>query len=299
MRRRGFDIPLNRDGSGRFLPWLIALMVYLAGLALAGTLVLNGALQRWDRSLAGTLTVQLPPAPTEPGKGDGGLAAALQLLRITPGVVSAEPLSGEAVSRLVEPWLGNALTAEELALPRLVDLRIDLDQPPDLATLKTRLAAAAPGAVLDDHRQLFDRLALLMLSIEVTTLGILFLIGATAVLTVVFTTRTGLAVHHAVIEVLHLIGAQDSYIAGQFERQALGLGLRGGFLGLALTLVTLYAIAHPAAATALLGQRVRLLPAFEITPLHWLLLALLPFVAAVIAMVTARITVLRALARMP
>ncbi|HEX9488912.1 MAG TPA: cell division protein, partial [Stellaceae bacterium] len=177
MRRRGFDIPLNRDGSGRFLPWLIALMVYLAGLALAGTLVLNGALQRWDRSLVGTLTVQLPPAPTDPGKGDGGLAAALQLLRITPGVVSAEPLSGEAVSRLVEPWLGNALTAEELALPRLIDLRIDLDQPPDLATLKTRLAVAASGAVLDDHRAWFDRLALLMLSIEVTTLGILALIG--------------------------------------------------------------------------------------------------------------------------
>src|SRR5216684_694126 len=252
MPRRGFDIPLNRDGSGRFLPWLIALMVYLAGLALAGTLVLNSALQRWDRNLAGTLTVQLPPAPTDPGKGDGGLAAALQLLRITPGVVSAEPLSGEAVSRL-----------------------------------------------LDDHRQWFDRLALLMLSIEVTTLGILALIGATAVLTVVFTTRTGLAVHHAVIEVLHLIGAQDGYIAGQFERQALGLGLRGGFLGLALTVVTLYAIAHPAAATVLLGQRVRLLPAFEIAPWHWLVLALLPFAAAFIAMVTARITVLRALARMP
>src|SRR5229473_2837205 len=265
MPRRGFDIPLNRDGSGRFLPWLIALMVYLAGLALAGTLVLNSALQRWDRNLAGTLTVQLPPAPTDPGKGDGGLAAALQLLRITPGVVSAEPLSGEAVSRLVEPWLGNALTAEELALPRLVDLRIDLDRPPDLATLKTRLAAAAPGALLDDHRQWFDRLA----------------------------------VHHAVIEVLHLIGAQDGYIAGQFERQALGLGLRGGFLGLALTVVTLYAIAHPAAATVLLGQRVRLLPAFEIAPWHWLVLALLPFAAAFIAMVTARITVLRALARMP
>ncbi|HKW52403.1 MAG TPA: cell division protein [Stellaceae bacterium] len=299
MRRRGFDIPLHRDGSGRFLPWLIALMVYLAGLALAGTLVLNGALQRWDRSVAGTLTVQLPPAPSDPGKGDGGLAAALQLLRITPGVVSAEPLSSEAISRLVEPWLGNALSAEELALPRLVDLRIDFDQPPDLAVLKTRLAAAAPGAVLDDHRPLFDRLALLMLSIEVTTLAILALIGATAVLTVVFTTRTGLAVHHAVIEVLHLIGAQDGYIAGQFERQALGLGLRGGFLGLALTVVTLYAIAHPAAAAAVLGQRVRLLPAFEILPWHWLLLALLPFAAALIAMVTARITVLRALARMP
>ena len=84
MFRQRLDIPLNRDSSVRFLPWIIALMVYLAGLALAGTLVLNAALQRWDRSLSGTLTVQLPPA--EAGRGDGGMSAALQLLRLTPGV---------------------------------------------------------------------------------------------------------------------------------------------------------------------------------------------------------------------
>src|SRR6185312_8848024 len=87
MLGRRLDIPLNRDGSVRFLPWIIALMVYLAGLALAGTLVLNGALARWDRSLTGTLTVQLPPA--EEGKGDGGMSVVLELLRVTPGVTSA------------------------------------------------------------------------------------------------------------------------------------------------------------------------------------------------------------------
>src|SRR6185437_15597428 len=191
MLRHRLDIPLNQDGSVRFLPWLIALMVYLAGLALAGMLALSGTLAHWDRSLAGTLTVELPPAET--GKGDGGLAAALQLLRATPGVVSAEPLSDKATARLIEPWLGTALTPDELALPRLVDLRIDPSASPDLAALQGRLAAAAPGAVLDDHRRWLDRLASLVLSIEATALAIMTLIGAAAVLTVVFTTRAGLA----------------------------------------------------------------------------------------------------------
>ena len=299
MRRRGLDIPLNRDGSVRFLPWIIALMVYLAGLALAGTLVLNGTLARWDRSLAGTLTVQLPPIPAQSGKGDGGLAVVLGLLRGTPGVVSAEPLSRDAIAKLIEPWLGNALAPEELALPRLIDLRIDAARPPDLAALRTRLAGAAPGIVLDDHRLWLDRLATLLLSIEITTLAILALIGAAAVLTVVFTTRAGLAVHHGVIEVLHLIGAQDGYIAGQFEQQALRLGLRGGLIGLALAILTLYGITREATATAVLGERVQLLPALDLAPWHWLVLALLPVAAALIAMMTARITVLRALARMP
>ncbi|MGO8919964.1 MAG: cell division protein FtsX [Stellaceae bacterium] len=292
---RRLDIPLNRDSSVRFLPWIIALMVYLAGLALAGTLVLQGALQRWDQSLAGTLTVQLPPAD---GKPDG-MRAALVLLQQTPGVTSAEPLSREATARLIEPWLGTALAPEELALPRLIDLRVDPAASPDLAALRTRLAAVAPGAVLDDHRIWLDRLAGLVLSIEATALAIVLLIAGAAVLTVVFTTRAGLAVHHAVVEVLHLIGARDAYIAGQFQRQALELGLRGGVVGLALTLLTLMGIGHAGGATALFGERVRLLPALELAPWHWLTLALLPFAAALIAMLTARVTVLRALKRMP
>jgi cell division transport system permease protein len=297
MWRRRFDIPLSRDGSVRFLPWIIALMVYLAGIALAGTLVLDGVLKRWDHGLVGTLTVQLPMA--EDGKSDGGLAVVLRLLRATPGVISAQALDRDAISRLIEPWLGTSLSPAELALPQLIDLRVDPEKPPDLATLRVRLAAAAPNAVLDDHRQWVERLAGLVLSIEVTALGIVLLIGAAAVLTVVFTTRAGLAVHHGVIEVLHLIGARDGYIAGQFERQALDLGLRGGIGGLALTVATIIGIAHAGEAVTVLGEQVRLLPALELAPWHWLLLALLPLGAALIAMITARVTVLRALARMP
>jgi cell division transport system permease protein len=296
MLRRRLDIPLNRDSSVRFLPWIIALMVYLAGLALAGTLVLQGALQRWDLSLAGTLTVQLPPAET--GKPDA-MPAALQLLRQTPGVVSAEALTREATAKLIEPWLGTAFAPEELALPRLVDLRIDPAAAPDLAALARRLAATAPGAVLDDHRQWLDRLAGLVLSIEATALAVVALIGGASVLTVVFTTRAGLAVHHAVVEVLHLIGARDGYIAGQFQRQALDLGLRGGLVGLLLTVLTLIGIGHAGAATALFGERVHLLPALQLAPWHWLVLMALPLAAALIAMLTARVTVLRALKRMP
>lgn len=297
MFHQRLDIPLNRDSSVRFLPWIIALMVYLAGLALAGMLVLNTALQSWDRSLSGTLTVQLPPA--EAGKGDGGLAAAVALLRATRGVLGADALTRAATAKLVEPWLGTAFSPEELALPRLIDLRIDPAAPPDFAALKTRLAAAAPGAVLDDHRLWLDRLAGLVLSIQATALAVVVLIGGAAVLTVVFTTRAGLAVHHAVIEVLHLIGARDGYIARQFERQARGLGLRGGLAGSVLTVATLLTIGRAGAATKLFGEQVALLPSLELKLWHWAALAVLPLAAALIAMMTARLTVLRALRRMP
>jgi len=296
MLRRRLDIPLNRDGSVRFLPWIIALMVYLAGLALAGTLVLQTALAHWNQSLNGTLTVEVPPPDS--GRPDP-LPGVLALLRGTPGVVSAEALSRAATAKLIEPWLGTALTPDELALPRLIDLRIDTAAPPDLAALRQRLAAASPEASLDDHRLWLDRLSQLVLSIEATALAIVALIGGAAVLTVVFTTRAGLAVHHAVVEVLHLIGARDGYIAAQFQRQALELGLRGGLVGLLLTVATLIGIGHAGAATALFGEDVRLLPSLQLAGWQWPLLAVLPFAAAFIAMLTARFTVMRALKRMP
>lgn len=297
MWRHRLDIPLNRDGSARFLPWLIALMVYLAGLALMAMLVLDGSLASWDRSLTGTLTVQIPPAAE--GTGDGGVSAALAVLRATPGVQSAEPLSARATAKLIEPWLGTTLTPEELALPRLIDVRLATAAAIHPDELRARLVAAAPGAVLDDHRLWLDRLVGFVRSVEATALAIVALIGGAAVLTVMFTTQTGLAVHHDVIELLHLTGARDGYIARQFAREALRLGLRGGLIGLALAVLTMFALGHAAEATALLGDRVRLLPALRLQPWHWLALATLPVAAALTAMLTARLTVLRALARLP
>jgi cell division transport system permease protein len=295
---RRLDIPFDRDGSGRFLPWLIALMVYLAALAASGALALDRALGSWDRGLSGTLTIELPPAPAD-GKGDGGLANAVKTIKATAGVISVQPLSRDAVAKLLEPWLGPTMPPEELALPRLIDVRIDTARGADLDGLRAALAKAAPNAVLDAHRWWCERLAALNRAAQATALGIVALIGAAAVLTVIFTTRTGLAVHRDVIELLHLMGARDSYIAAQFQYQALRLGLGGGVIGLGLALATLFGLGHASDAAAVFGERSLPLPSLGLALLDWVALPLLPVAAAILAMVTARVTVLGALSRMP
>ena len=297
-RRTGNDIPLRRDGSVRLLPWLIAPMVYLAALALAGMLALHGVLAGWDRGLAGTMTVELPAARDAAG-GDAAVAKILALLRTTPGVTSATPLDRAAEGKLLEPWLGTAVTPDELQLPRLIDLRIASGTRLDLGALRARLAATLPGTVLDDHRRWLDRLYGLALSVEATGLAVVAMVGLAAVLTVVFTTRAGLAVHHDVIELLHLMGARDLYIARQFEREAMRLGFSGGIAGLALAALTLWGLGHAAAATGVLGEEAQLLPDLSLVIWQGAALALLPVAAGVAAMLTARLTVMRALARMP
>jgi len=191
------------------------------------------------------------------------------------------------------------LSPDDLALPRLIDLRIDPAAPPDLAALKSALAAAAPGAVLDDHRLWLDSLLRFGRAVELTALLILTLIASVAILSVMFTTRTGLAVHRESIELLHVMGARDGYIARQFEREALRLGLIGGLIGLAVAGATLLALGHAANAAAIFGDTVTLLPALHLRGWNWAAIAALPPAAAFIAMLTARVTVMLTLLRLP
>jgi len=295
MARRRSDLPLEKDGSGRFLPWLIALMVYLACLSLAGSITLSDASERWRVGLTGTLTVQIA-APEGAAEGEDALAvsAALDVLRATPGIETARKMPRDEVVALIEPWLGRGNVARDLPVPTLIDVTLTPTAEIDTIGLAIQLERAAPGARLDDHKVWIGRLARLSATVGAIATAIVGLIAAAAAATVVFATRTGLAVHQSVIEVLHIIGARDSYIARQFQGHAMSLALRGGLLGLILAGLTLGLLG------GLAGQlEGPLLPQLTLTPVLWGGLAALPLGAAIIATVTARLTVLQALRRMP
>jgi cell division transport system permease protein len=286
------DLALDRDPLDRFLPWLIAFMVYLAVLALAGVLVINDTAGRWERGLGSTLTVQIAPADSTEAAG-ARLRSALGVLRATPEVAHAEPIPESRIAALLEPWLGEVDAALDLPLPQLIDVQLKPGGDVDADELAKRLAEAVPGAVLDDHRVWLDRLLRLIHTVEVLAGLILALIGLVIAGAVVYATRSGLAVHLDAIEVLHLIGAQDSYVARQFADRALALGLRGGVIGLLPGVATLVGIDQLAAR--LQGGP---LPDLTLAPAHWVILAVLPIAVAVIAMLTARVTVMRNLASM-
>lgn len=296
MFSRPAELQLRRDPSARTLPWIIALMVFLAGLALGGMFSLGSALERWSQGLSGTLTVQLLPpdsGETMPGTFGDRLARTLEILRNTPGVQRAVALTDAEVAALLAPWLGEGEIFPELPLPKLVDVTLDTKKRVNMAELEARLAAEVPNALLDDHRQWIDRLVFLTRAGEIAAAGIVLLIGLAAIAMIAFTTRTGLAIHFNTIELLHIFGARDGYIANQFQTNAMGLGFRGGLAGTALAALLL-------AAAGLLVERLDLavLSGFSLTPRHWIAIALLPFATAIIAMGTARVTVLRKLARM-
>ena len=295
MLFRRTDLPLHRDPSGRFLPWLIALMVYLAALALVCAMAMAKMVERWDSGLSGSITVQVPPPETSaPGAQEAVIVKVVELLLDTEGVHSAEVLEADEIATLLEPWLGAGAAYGELPLPTLISVGVDPAAAPDYRDLAQRLARAAPGALLDDHQSWLGQLLDLARTIELVAALIVFLVGASAVAMVVFATRMGLAIHGRVIELLHLIGALDAYVAREFEIHALKLALRGGAFGLLLAIATVALVAH-------LFERLEsvLLPELTLSPIEWAALAALPLAISVVAMLTARFTVLGNLGRMP
>lgn len=297
MLGRRTDLPLDRDGLGRFLPWLIAFMVYLSILSLSGIISLAVTADRWDRGMRGTLTVQIMPRAGGRGWADPAerqaTDAVVGILRATEGVAGAEPLGDEALAELLRPWLGDMVALADLPIPRLVDVRLEADAEVDLTALSRRLALAVPGASIDDHGVWLERMVRLIHTAEALAVVVLLFIGLATVGTVVFTTRTGLAVHHEAIEVLHLTGAQDSYIADQFGGRAFALGLRGGLIGLALAVPTLYGLGSIAESIG-----ADWFPQTGLAVSHWVTVATIPLVIAAIAMMTARLTVMRMLSEM-
>jgi cell division transport system permease protein len=287
---RRTDLQLERDSLGRFLPWLIAFMVYLSVLAFAGMLALDDVATRWDRGMSGSLTVQMPPADAG---GDKQTQAVLKVLKSTPGIASAKFLDQKKLMTLLEPWLGSDALGAELPLPKLVDVTLDAGAEINIPALERRLKVVAPGASVDDHGVWLEHLINLIQTVKALALAVLVFIALATTATVIFATRTGLAIHHEAIEVLHLIGAQDSYIARQFASRALMLGLRGGIFGLLLALPTIWGI-----GTLARSLQSGLLPEFSLGLGHWAALACLPVVVALIAMISARLTVMRTLAGM-
>ena len=285
------DLPFDGDAAGLFLPAIVAFMVFLAALALSGAIVLEAATARWSESLRSALTVQI--AAGQRAETEAAIDTALDILLSTEGIESAETLPEADIVALLEPWLGTGNVSPDLPLPRLIDVGLRAGSSPDIAALAARIEAAVPGARLDDHQIWVSGLVRLGRSVQAVAAAIVVLIGVAAVAVVVFTTRAGLAVHQDIIEIMHIIGAHDSYIARQFQRHALALGLRGGVIGLGLAAATL------ALGAALAGEvAAPLLPRLDFPWAGWAALAALPVVVATIATLTARITVMRALTRL-
>jgi cell division transport system permease protein len=285
------DFALSRDESGRFLPWIIALMVYLAALTLTGGITLNRTISASSAIQDNSFSVHLPYKSSL--KGDNS-DKVLAVLRETTGVTKAEMMDTARIAALVEPWLGKNAGLDNLPIPTIIEVQTDSQLFKDDGSLEKKLKDVAPESKLNNHKEWANQFSDFVSKIQMMLFGVSLLIISTTAGVVVFASKMSLKIHRGTVNLLHRLGAYDSYIAKQFQQHAALLTLKGAFVGSGLAAGTLI-ILHIMAVSI----KSPLFPEFTMSFTHWFILFGLPFFMSGIALVFARISVLRTLMRIP
>lgn len=289
------DLPLGGDSASRFIPWLVAIMVFLGILSVSGVAVFDTILSGWSRSVTGTLTVQIPalPANTEEEANTARTDRAVTALTELSSVTAVRVLEDAEIDALLAPWLGDAAAAGDLPLPDLIDVSLSDDSVDILAELRAAVTSVVPDAIVDDHRKWFEHLIDLTEGFRLLTIGIALIVTTALALTIVYATRASLAEFKEVISVLHLTGARDMYIASQFAKRTLSAALKGSAGGFIVGTVTLVAI-------GVLARNVEsgFLPDINLSFGFWVSIPLVSLFASMLAMITAFVTVLGTLRSM-
>jgi cell division transport system permease protein len=205
---------------------VVAIMTFLAAVTSGGVAMVITSANDWQSEVSREMTIQIRPTPNV----EADIAKALQLARAAPGVADVRVYTKEESNRLLEPWLGTGVSLDELPVPRMIAVRLQRGSTVDTAALSRSLQQVTTAS-LDDHRAGINRMRGVAKAAIAAGMGVFGLVLAATVLSVAFATRGAMSSNRGIVEVLHFVGAKEAYIASQFQRHFLGLGLKGGALG--------------------------------------------------------------------
>ena len=225
------DMPLVPSDSiaGRALITVIAIMTFLAALTAGVAMVIAGASHEWQDDVSHEMTIQVRPMPGQDLEMLTTQAAAIA--RGSAGIRTVDVYSKAESEKLLQPWLGAGLDLDDLPVPRLIVVKLDPEIRLDTDRLRRQLEGKVPGATVDDHRIWLARLATMAHATVAIGLVVFGLVLTAMLLAVAFATRGAMAGNKEIIEILHFVGAADSYISRQFQGHFFRLGLRGGAIG--------------------------------------------------------------------
>lgn len=293
VKKRWFsapDIPFARDEANRFLPWIVAFMACLTGLMLAASLSLGTVMHQMNGDYLNSFTIQIPRTTADTLDADDITAN----IRDNDWAEEVREIKREEMQALIEPWLGSAEAVDTLPLPLLIEVKIREDAEVDLAALERRLQQVAEGAEIDDYKQWMTKFSRFSSGVQYTVFVLAMLIILTTLAIVVLAAKTALRLHQQTVEVLYNIGAQDDYIASQFQQNAMRVVLRGAAIGSMVAALVFWS-----SQRVTLALESPILPVFAFTPAHGVLFVVLPLVTALAALFSTRFAVLALLKRKP
>ncbi|WP_295557950.1 ABC transporter permease [uncultured Hyphomicrobium sp.] len=291
--------PIVPAGSvtGRSLTLVITIMCFLACLTVGAVYMIRQSANAWLKDIASEVTVQVQAKDgTDTDKIAQDVAT---YLGQQSGIAKVTLMSAAESAALLEPWLGQIEDLNALPLPRLIALELDRNAAPDLDKVRAGLSSQFQGATLDDHRRWQQQIATITNSFALGGLAILALVAMATTAIIVSATKSSMASNREIVEVLHFVGATDRFIAREFEKHFLRLGVRAGLVGAVLALAVfllmpgLVQIMGGGAMT--LTELHRLLGSGALDTAGFVLMGIVVVVIAALCMLTSRFGVFRIL----
>jgi cell division transport system permease protein len=285
---------LQQARLGGPMPWVIAIMVALTVMAAAAGLALSNLAENASAAISGGLTVQVVEAA--PAERDRQAEVAVALLSNREDVAEVRRVPDSELEALIEPWLGQAAgTADEaIPIPALIDARLRGPVTARrLEELRASLTASVPSAKVDAQAAWLGPVFHAIGSLRWLAAGLVVLLAATSAAAVWLAARSALGSNRDTIEIVHLLGGTDGQIARIFQRSIAIDALIGGAAGLLLGLIAVVLLGRQFAA---LGSG--MVAGGALGAADWIAIGAVPLAGVLIAMLTARLTVIGALRRM-
>ncbi len=292
------ELPLKGENTSLFLQVIISIAVFIFAITLSGVLSIDSMIDNWNKSILGSLTVQIIPTnDTDKEKSRAETLAyqekAVDFLKSVNGVIKVTPLSDDQLTELLSPWLGDEVNITDLPTPRLIDVKISPDANIDFSQLAKDLAVASPQASLDNHKLWLNKLIAFADGLNLIASTVLLLVAGITSGAIFYTTQMSLGLHHNIIEILHIIGAKDTYVAQQYAKRMAFLGFMGGVIGLFFAIPSIFFIGN--LALAIEGG---IISDAGLNFADWSIILALPLFSMLISMLTAYYTVKKTLKKM-
>lgn len=295
--RRG-EINTEDDDTSAFMYVLTSIYMYLFIVVLAIVMAINAMADSWKKDIMGSVTVQIIPVEDENKHVDAEKTLeqqnkVLQYIENLSAVASAKALDTQTIEKLMTPWLGNKVNISSLPIPILLDVKLKPNSELNYDEVTRGLRQVSEYASIDNHRLWLNRLLKFAASLKNIAITVLLMVIGICAFSIYYSTRTSLGININSIEILHIIGAKDDYIARQYARNFVKIGFFSGIIGLMAAIPSIILVAKYGVST---GSG--LIKGAQLSTLAWSLIMTTPLFSALYAMIVSYFTVKKSLEKM-
>ncbi|MDR2933950.1 MAG: hypothetical protein LBU68_01560 [Rickettsiales bacterium] len=289
-----FDFIVDSDSN--LLSLITALMVFIASLSAMCVMGVNNLFNAWNQDLNGQITIQALPFDKK-----NNVMTKVELKKKVDDILinlksrkefsNVNLITDSEIDEMLKPWLGASVESFDIPIPYLIDAKVDYSddgEHTNLAVLERDLKDVFGPLSIEDHKKWLTDIRKIKSSVQFLAYFILVAIILTTSVTVIYTTSASFKAQKNSVEIFHLIGAFDEFIASQFARSVFKLTLLGSLTGFVLFLIVFGVIA--AIISDLTGT---IFDYMQFSFVDVFTIFSIPFISAMLAKSTAKNTVLQ------